>query len=266
MPPNPVSGQTTCWFAEYVTSKHFAIGPFTVWTNPYINPPGYSNSVKIGSYSGSGSFYCLFGLPPTYTSESTAANDPYQNTYTTSNGESIALNYEPGVYNLTINNNNETLYGACGFTADITSVSQTEFNLAGGEKLYVLTEPQLGINISSGGSWQQYNPANPGENYIVTNTAPQQPSPFSSGGILFNPNGGALIQSCPTNSTVENYTVCTSIAQANAVIPGNGSFDSLEAIPSLALGNYNNSAAGNYYGPANYIGGGCFVGTENGNT
>ena len=209
-------------------------------------------STLINNPSG---FYCLFGLEPTYTSE-LAINAP-DNVYTTTGGETIGLLYRPGVYNLSIGGVNSTVYGDCALTSEITSTSNAQ-TLSSLEKLYVLTQPQLEVN----GTFVNYNPSNSGENFMVTYTAPV--NAISSVNILFNPSGGSMISECPVNSTIENYTLCTATLPSPAIKLENGSYDGIEGIPNPTIGNYNNSN-GNY-GPGDYIGGGCLIGTFNGKT
>lgn len=231
----------------------------TCTPNPYQN--GFGNSFKgvtLPSYSGSGNFYCLFGALPTYTSEAGANN------YFIQGNEKISDIYKPGVYNFTQPSGlNETLYGDCGLTGNITSSNSIQ--TISGQKFYVLTWPQLNVSINGASyQWVNYDPSDSAQSFIATHTAPIDQHDFPSGSMIINPSSGTLIQSCPFNTTIENYTSCIKPLAYSGPNTGvklmNGSYDGIEGIPDNNLGNYNNSNG--KYGPANYVGGGCFVNSQ----
>ncbi len=245
-------GYNGSYSKSYIVSQ--AVNSYPV-TDTYVitqnnacvqNPYQTSTGALIGSgfqgvklqYSGTGS-YCIFGEIPTYTTESGA-----NNYYTGARGETVALNYIPGIYNLTTASGlNETLYGNCELTGNITG--QGSVQTVSSEKLYVLTWPQLNVN----GSWVKYNPQNPTEAFLATHTAPLMQSAFPSGGVILSLNSNAgSIMSCPVNTTVQNYTTCTAPI-AGGVQLMNGSLDGIEGIPNSTIGN----------SKADYIGGGCLI-------
>jgi hypothetical protein len=214
-------------------------------------------------------FYCIFGGEPTYSPQG-------NNVYTTSGGENVSLDYLPGTYNLSTNGVNSTIYSDCDLTKNITSTSQVQVLLRSrtlNETLFILSWPRVSVNQTM----QNYNPNNLGEAFLADYTAPISNSGTEN--LLYSSVTSPMIASCPVNEIVKNYTACISpVVPDNGVItqviPQNGSYDSIEAIPNLTVGNYNNSkynypsgiSPSNTYGPNNYIGGGCFVGVENGVT
>lgn len=180
---------------------------------PVNTPSNVTNVDSSDITSNAGPFYCVYGGSPSYTAQFPIQNS--NNVYKFSNGESVGFLYTPG--NFTNSTTVGTIYDSCRLA-----------NISSGTTLYV------------NGNTVSYNPSDSGEAYILDHSA------YVGGQIelLFNPNNKTFINECPINSTILSYSACTGIAPA--VLPGNGSYDSVEAIP-----------------PSSY-GGGCFLGTLGG--
>ena len=185
-------------------------------------------------YSNENNFYCMFGSNPTYSPNYSATSTDNSFTNFPTSGETVGLLYRPGNYNITRNGLNQTLYAACGVTGLIGSSTNT---------IYENQAPQFYLN----GAYSQYSVSNQNEKFIADYTAASL-----LGDVVINPtattrSSGILISSCPAGDVIENMTLCT--RPASQVVPANGSYDSIEAIPTPATTKY-----GNYP-----IGGGCLI-------
>ncbi|MCL4396804.1 hypothetical protein M1494_00445 [Candidatus Parvarchaeota archaeon] len=158
--------------------------------------------------------YCVYGGTPSYTTEFS-----FSSTNNANSSSSVGFAYQPGNYT----NGIGTLYESCQIPSGLAMSSSPIFYLNGKE------EP--------------YSPSNSGENYIINHSA-------SNSGLemLYSSSGGVFINSCSTNSTILSYSTCT---KPVSVIPSNGSYDSIEAIPTGSNGNLS-------------FGGGCYIGALNG--
>ncbi len=159
--------------------------------------------------------YCIYGGTPSYTTQYSLSSTNNMNSTS-----SVGFAYQPGNYT----NGQGTLYDSCLGSSALAISSSPIFYLNGKEEPY---------SFSSA------------ENYTMAHSA-------ANGGLemLYSPTGGVFIDSCPSNSTILSYSTCT---KPVAVIPSNGSYDSIEAIPTGKNGNLS-------------FGGGCYIGTLNGNS
>ncbi len=158
-------------------------------------------------------FYCLDNNIPSYTNQSSfnAVNNSNSTT-------GLGFAYVPGNYT----NGVGTLYDSCTRSSKLSISGKPLFSLDG-------------KNVTYTGS--------SGEKALMANSA-------NSSGLemLYNPNGGVFINSCAPNSTILSYSTCTTSV---SLIPQNGSYDSIEAIPQGSNGNLS-------------FGGGCYIGKLNG--
>ncbi len=182
---------------------------------PNVNPSGTVNVTSADITPNSGTFYCVYNGIPTYSSGFSISSS--SNSYT-STSEAVGYLFSPGNYT----KNGNTVYDSCRFA-----------NVSSGTTVYV------------NGLAAAYNPSDPTQALIVNH-----PSSFNNNEeLLFNPKNTTFINKCPINSTILSYSACTGIGPN--VVPGNGSYDSIEAIPTSSQ-----------YSPT--IGGGCFIGSLNG--
>ena len=159
--------------------------------------------------------YCIYGGTPSYTPQASLSSTNNMNSTSL-----IGFAYQPGNYT----NGKGTFYDSCSVRPDLTVSGSPTFYLNGKEEPYDFSST---------------------ENYTMNLSA-------TNNGLemLYSPTGGVLIDSCPSNSTILSYSTCT---KPVTVIPSNGSYDSLEAIPTGEDGNLS-------------FGGGCYIGTLNGNS
>ncbi len=157
--------------------------------------------------------YCIYGGTPSFTNQSSPSS--VNNMNSTS---SVGFAYQPGNYT----NGKGTLYESCLVPSNLTISNSPLFYLDGKQ--------------------ESYNPSNSAENYTINHSATN-----SGLEMLYSPSGGVFIGSCSINRTILSYSACT---KPVPVIPSNGSYDSIEAIPTGKNGNLS-------------FGGGCFVGTSN---
>ena len=160
--------------------------------------------------------YCIYGGTPSYTTQASLASPLNMNSTS-----SLGFAYQPGNYT----NGEGTLYNSCRAPQNLTISGSPNFYVNGVETAYDLSSSK--------------------ENYTMNNSATQL-------GIemLYSPSGKVYIGSCSPNETILSYSACTKPVN---VIPSNGSYDNIEAIPNGIDGNFS-------------FGGGCYIGTLNGNT
>ncbi len=158
--------------------------------------------------------YCVYGGTPSYTPQF-----PLSSTTNMNSTSLVGFAYQPGNYT----NGIGTLYASCQIPSSLAASNPPLFYLNGKE--------------------ETYTPSNTGENYIANHSA-------SNTGLemLYSPSGGVFINSCSVNSTILSYSTCT---KPVSIIPSNGSYSSLEALPAGKNGNQS-------------FGGGCYLGALNG--
>ncbi len=154
--------------------------------------------------------YCIDGSMPSFTPQLSLSA---LNNSNRSKGKSLGLGfaYQPGNYT----NGVGTIYDSCIKPTSLITLNDPEFYINGTKSTY------------DGSS---------SENNLISNSA-------NSSGLemLYSPSGSVFIDSCAPNETVLSYSACTEPVNT---VPENGSYNSLEALPSN----------GDLYG------GGCFIG------
>ncbi len=158
--------------------------------------------------------YCIYGSVPSYTPQSSLSSVLNENSTS-----SIGFAYQPGNYT----NGIGTLYDSCTLPSNLS----------------ISSSPYFYVN----GNLEAYSSSNSGENYMLSHS-----SNNSGLEMLYSPKGSVFIQSCSINETILSYTACT---KPVPIIPSNGSYDSIEAIPTGSNGNLS-------------FGGGCYIGSLNG--
>ena len=155
--------------------------------------------------------YCLYGGSPSYTTQL-----PLSGTNNANSSTSVGFAYQPGNYTA----GTGTLYDSCIIPPKLKVSSPAVFYL--------------------NGKASDYNPSNSGENYTASHSA-------NSSGLemLYSPGSSVFINKCAPNSTILSYSACTKPVN---IVPQNGSYNSLEALPTGSNGNLS-------------FGGGCFIGS-----
>ena len=158
--------------------------------------------------------YCIYGGVPSYTTQLALGASNNANS-----SSSVGFAYQPGNYT----NGIGTLYDSCIIPPNLIMANPPIFYLNGQASVY--------------------DASNSGENYMISHSA-------NASGLemLYSPSGSVFINSCSPNSTILSYSACT---KPVSIIPSNGSYSSLEALPTGANGNFS-------------FGGGCFIGSLNG--
>ena len=163
--------------------------------------------------------YCVYGGVPSYTPTSLNSQSSLSSNLNENSSSLVGFAYQPGNYT----NGLGTLYDSCRIPSNLSVSSPSYF--------YV------------NGKLEAYSSSNSGENYEISKYA-------NNNGLemLYSPSGGVFIQKCSINQSILSYSACT---KPTAVIPSNGSYDSIEAIPTGSNGNLS-------------FGGGCYIGNLNG--
>ncbi len=188
---------------------------FTKCENYTVTSPNLTNlntgiNISSSNILTNEKLYCIYNGTPSFTSQIPPSSVNNANSTT-----SIGFAYIPGNYTDGVG----TLYDSCTVPSDLQISASSQFYVSG--------------------SLSPYKSSNSGESYIMDHSAND-----SGLEVLYSPNDSVFIDSCPTNSTILSYSACTKPVN---IIPSNGSYSSLEALPSK----------GN-------LGGGCFIGTLNG--
>ncbi len=199
----------------------YSCANYTLTQMPLANS---SEPIQASDFtSGVESPYCVVNESRTYTENAglTSSN----NVFATTSGETIGFMIKPG--NIT-GPNGPVFYDSCQFIRNET-----------------VDKAQLFVN----GTWTNFNPNNPGESAAVNRIANLSGYP-----LLVSPSNNVYINSCPVNSTIVAYSMCTNPNQQ--ITPRGGSYSGIEALPAsggtLTTG-FNLS-----------LGGGCFIGNLNG--
>ena len=167
--------------------------------------------------------YCVANISRSYTQQ-TSFTDA-QNSFNV-DGESVGLEFKPG--NLT-SPSGSIEYDSCDFLSDETT-----------------QKAQMLVN----GNLVDFNPSNAGENFTANHVAN-----FSGFPLIIDSSNSVYINSCPTNSTIVSYSLCTN--PNVEIIPQGGSYSGIEALPVNNGGNLT-------IGLNISLGGGCFIGNLNG--
>ncbi len=195
---------------------------YTLVSTPLANS---SEPIPASDFtSGVGSPYCIVNNSRAYTEDASPTSST--NALTTPSGETIGLAIKPG--NIT-GPNGPVFYDSCQFIRNET-----------------VDKAQLFVN----GTWVNFNPNNPGENATVNKITNVSGYP-----VLVSPSNNVYINSCPINSTILSYSLCTNPNQQ--IIPQGGSYSGIEALPENIGGNLTS-------GLNLSLGGGCFIGSLNG--
>ena len=175
------------------------------------------NNVQAANISASNilnpeKLYCINGGVPSYTPQASLNSASNMNS-----SSLLGFAYQPGNYT----NGVGTLYDSCLPPRNLTISGFPNFYYNGNEVAY--------------------NPSDLEENYTMNQSANE-----TGVEMLYSPSGHVFISSCSPNETILSYSTCT---KPVAVIPSNGSYDSIEAIPTGSNGNFS-------------FGGGCYIGSS----
>ncbi|MEM0111212.1 MAG: hypothetical protein QXK90_00415 [Candidatus Parvarchaeota archaeon] len=178
-------------------------------------------------------FYCIYnGTPATYSGN--VGTSPPSLTDNTNLTTGLGFLYSPGNYNITYYTSADTsytltYYGLCRLPVQSSSYYSSY-------SYTTLSEPQFYVN----GVQEAYS------NSLDENKEMNNSIAFPYSEVLFNPNGGVMINSCPINTTIASYTPC--VSQLSFAPVSYAGYDGLECIPTA-------STTGSNY-PA---GGGCLI-------
>jgi hypothetical protein len=184
-------------------------------SNASLTSFSQTNGTNISSSymnSSVGPRYCFYGGRPSYTPEFSLGSKNNSNSST-----GLGFAYQPGNYT----NGVGTLYDSCLTPGSLSISSEPLFYLNGKQVTY------------SGSTT---------ENSLMGNS-----SNYAGSEMLFSKNGGVFINKCAPNTLILSSTTCTKLI---GIIPQNGSYNGIEAIPSGSNGNLS-------------FGGGCYIGMLN---
>ncbi len=260
--PNPIQTQCSSYSSvnETITTERIVSGSGQglllncVNSSSNIKPNINIKNVTLGpSYfsSDASQFYCLAQTYPTYTTEVSpiysngTSNEDYGN-YNDNQSNYISFLYYPGNYSAKNGSESLIFYDTC-----------IPPNVSRSYTLNELNPPKFFI----GSSIAQTYDGSQGENYLEHHTAinGSQFSSSSNTEILYNPNGGVLIDKCPVNTSINLYTPCIKAVGSSGFYPTNAYSGGLEGIPYYPkVGESPSVFSYNYP-----IGGGCLVDTTN---